>query len=155
MKPQVSIDSVIAETKEKIDRLLASPKFKVANLPTGMPSAGAYLFSEKGVPLYVGRTNRLKARIQGHMRNNQNQATFAFLLARHTTGELRASYRREGSRSELLKRKDFRRAFGAARQRIREMDIQFIEEADPTKQALLEIFAAHHAGAEFNDFDNH
>ena len=56
-----------------------------------------YLFSQDGCPLYVGRTNNLRKRLQHHTRNNHNQATFAFLLARHETGNLKASYQPNGS----------------------------------------------------------
>jgi hypothetical protein len=54
-----------------------------------------------------------------------------------------------------MKDPDFRSAFDKARERIRGMDVQFIEETDPTRQALLEICAALRAEATYNDFDNH
>ena len=54
-----------------------------------------------------------------------------------------------------MKDPDFRSAFDKAREQIRGMDVQFIEETDLTRQALLEICAALHAEATYNDFDNH
>jgi len=120
-----------------------------------MPEPGIYLFSEGGQPLYVGRTNRLRNRLQYHTRNNHNQATFAFLLARYQTGNLKASYKPEGSRKDLLENLEFRAAFDTARERIRKMDVQFVEEPDPIKQTILEVFTAFETEAEFNDFDNH
>src|SRR3974390_2543616 len=121
-------DKVIADVKQKFDDLKASVKCCVSSLPKNMPSAGIYLFSEDGIPLYVGRTNNLRKRLQYHTRNNHNQATFAFLLARHQTGNLKASYQAKGLRQDLLSDPKFRAAFDAARQRIREMDVQFAEE---------------------------
>ena len=149
-------DGVIQCVRAKFDELVASPKHSVAHLPKEMPEPGIYLFSEAGVPLYVGRTNKLRKRLQYHTWNNHNQATFAFLLARHATGKLKAAYKPEGSRSDLLKKDpEFRDAFDAARSRIRTMDVQFVEEPDPIKQTILEVFAAFQTKATFNDFDNH
>jgi hypothetical protein len=124
-------------------------------LPTQMPIAGVYLFSEKGNALYVGRTNNIRKRLQYHTRNNHNQATFAFLLARKETGNTKATYQPSGSREDLLTQSLFREAFDKARERIRNMDVQFVEETNPIRQALLEICAALQAGARYNDFDNH
>ena len=38
---------------------------------------------------------------------------------------------------------------------IRKMDVQFVEEPDPIRQTILEVFAAFQTKAKFNDFDNH
>jgi len=73
-----------------------------------MPSAGVYLLSEDGRALYVGRSNTLRKRLQGHTHNNHNQATFAFLLARRQTGNLTPSYQAKGSRQDLLNDPEFR-----------------------------------------------
>jgi len=35
------------------------------------------------------------------------------------------------------------------------MDVRFIEEENPIKQALLEIYVAFEVKAEYNDFDTH
>jgi hypothetical protein len=148
-------DSVIECVRAKFDQLITSPKHTVAHLPKEMPGPGIYLFSEGDEPLYVGRTNQLRRRLQSHTRNNHHQATFAFLLARHATGNLTATYKPKGSRADLLQDADFRAAFDAARKQIRSMDCQFVEERDPIKQIILEVFAAIRTEAKFNDFDNH
>jgi hypothetical protein len=145
----------IMDVEKKCAALLKSPRHKINNLPKGMPLAGIYLFSEKGQTLYVGRTNNLHKRLQYHTRNNHNQATFAFLLAREKTGKTKASYQKPGSRSDLLNDPEFRTAFDLARDRIKNMDVQFIEEPNPIRQALLEICAAIRAKSKYNDFDNH
>lgn len=148
-------DNVIECVRAKFAELCASPTHTIAHLPKEMPEPGIYLFSEGGQPLYVGRTNRLRNRLQYHTRNNHNQATFAFLLARYQTGNLKASYKPEGSRKDLLENPEFRAAFDTARERIRKMDVQFVEEPDPIKQTILEVFTAFETEAEFNDFENH
>ena len=59
-------------------------------------------------------------------------------------------------RTELrAEQPDFRCAFDAARQRIKEMEVQFVEETDSIRQALLEIYTAMKVRAQYNDFDNH
>jgi hypothetical protein len=146
---------IVKDVEEKGSVLLASPKYHMGILPKEMPFKGVYLFSENGHALYVGRTNNLRKRLQYHIRNNHNQATFAFLLAREQTGNIKATYQKKGSRSDLLSQSAFRLAFDGARDRIRKMDVQFIEELNPIRQALLEICAALRAKAIYNDFDNH
>ena len=84
-----TFDSVIESVRTKFAELMASPKHCVCSLPTKMPEAGIYLFSEHGTPLYVGRTNKLRNRLKYHIRDNHNQATFAFLVARRETGNVK------------------------------------------------------------------
>ncbi|MEE8344890.1 MAG: GIY-YIG nuclease family protein [Woeseiaceae bacterium] len=151
----MTFDQIITAVKLKHEQLCNADVHTIATLPRVTPSRGIYLFSEKEKPLYVGRTNTLRTRLQQHTRNNENQATFAFLLARHETGRLQASYRPEGSRKDLLRNHEFRDAFDRARERIRNMDVQWVEEVDPTTQAILEIYSAHETEAVYNSFDNH
>jgi predicted GIY-YIG superfamily endonuclease len=148
-------DDVVESVRAKFAALVASPKYSIKLLPTDIPKAGIYLFSEDGKSLYVGRTNKLRRRLQQHTRDNHNQATFGFLLARIETGKLNASYRPEGSRTALLLEPGFRSAFDAARRRITEMDVQFVEELDAVRQTVLEVFVALETKAKFNDFNNH
>jgi hypothetical protein len=83
-------------------------------------------------------------------------AAFAFRLAREATGNLVATYKKgEGSRSHLMENEAFVRAFAAAKERIRSMDLRFVEEADPVRQALLEIYVSVVLATPYNDFDTH
>lgn len=138
-------------------RLVAMVPVQVTKLPHNMPAAGVYLLSERSVPLYVGRSNRMRARLQEHCRpsSGHNAAPFAFRLAREASGRIKASYAREGSRLQLERDPDFKRAFDLAKQRIRQMEIRFVEETNSLSQGLLEIYAALACGARYNDFDTH
>ena len=49
----------------------------------------------------------------------------------------------------------FRAAFEGAKARIREMDVRFVDEADPLRQTLLEIYAAVSLATPYNDFNTH
>ncbi|MBL8999417.1 MAG: GIY-YIG nuclease family protein [Gemmatimonadetes bacterium] len=126
-------------------------------MPKGIPERGIYLFSEGQRHLYVGRTNRIRRRIQNHYRKSgtHNQATFAFRIARADTGLERASYRPDGSREELEKDAVFGPAFAEAKARVGRMDLRYVREDDPTRQALLEIYVATVLATPFNDFENH
>jgi hypothetical protein len=46
-------------------------------------------------------------------------------------------------------------AYEAAKKRIKKMDVRWIQEPDPTRQALLEIYVSVVLKTPFNDFDTH
>jgi len=69
-------------------------------------------------------------------------AAFAFRLARKATGHLKASYKKDDrSRPALMKIPAFQAAFTEAKAHIQDMDLRYIAEDNPVRQALLEIFA--------------
>lgn len=107
--------------------------------------------------MYVGRTNNVRQRIQQHCRpgSGHNAATFAFRLAREERQILKATYTAEGSRENLLRDPHFSNAFVAAKSRVRAMDVRVVEESNPLRQALLEMYVAIVLDAPYNDFDNH
>jgi len=45
--------------------------------------------------------------------------------------------------------------FSATKERVRNMDVRYVEENDPATQAILEIYAAIALETRYNDFDNH
>ncbi|GAC1343741.1 MAG: hypothetical protein NVSMB18_20060 [Acetobacteraceae bacterium] len=119
---------------------------------------GVYLFTEAGNHLYVGRSNRMLARYKNHwmLNKTEREAAFAFKLAREVTGFTKATYKKgAGSRKELALDPGFTAAFTAAKARIKAMEYRWVEEADPTGQCLLEIYAAVTLSTPYNDFDNH
>ncbi len=138
-------------------RLIQMQPVSATRLPRIMPEKGIYLFSDGPTHLYVGRSNNIRKRIGLHCRpgSQQNQATFAFRMARHETGRTKAAYAVAGGRRDLAKDALFGPAFTACKARIRELDLRFVEEKDPTRQALLEIYAATVLETPFNDFDTH
>lgn len=115
------------------------------------------MFSEGQAHLYIGRTNRLRARYGDHTRpsSSPDSAPFAFKLAHVATGKMVRAYTKEGSRKEMLKDPVFARAFRDAKARVQLMDFRFVEVADPTSQALLEAYCCIFLGTKFNDPDNH
>jgi hypothetical protein len=150
--------AVLVESLEpKFQALISMPPVRYGDLPRLMPERGIYLFSEGADHLYIGRTNRMRKRLQDHCRpsGKHMKATFAFRIARHETGRLKASYMAAGSRDELCTDPVFAPAFESAKGRLRAMDIRFVPESDSIRQALLEIYVATVLRTPFNDFDNH
>ncbi len=142
------------------EKLLESSPITADTLPSdaAMPRRGIYLFSEGDNHLYVGRSNYIRRRYQQHTRLNagHNQAVFAFLLARRETGRIKASYKSGGnSREGLLLDPEFAKAFTEAKFKIGRMHFRYIEEDDPTRQALLEMYVAVCLDTPNNDFDTH
>jgi len=83
-------------------------------------------------------------------------AAFAFRLARHATGRLVPSYKKgDGSRDALMNDLNFVKAFSEAKARICDMELRYVEESDPVRQTLLEVYVAVVLQAKHNDFDNH
>ena len=139
------------------ERLMQMSPLKMSALPTRLPEKCIYLLSEGENHLYVGRTRRLRNRLRQHSvaGAQHNQAVFAFKLAREVTGRLTAAYSSGGSRVALSSDGVFGEAFTQAKARVRNMDLRFVEEADPTRQALLEIYASVVLRTKYNDFDTH
>ncbi len=139
------------------ERLVTMTPLKMLALPSKLPEKCIYLLSEADNHLYVGRTRRLRQRLRQHsiVGAQHNQAVFAFKLAREVTGRLTAAYSVKGSRKMLCAEPDFWEAFTQAKTRVRSMDLRFVEEADPTRQALLEIYASVVLRTKYNDFDTH
>jgi hypothetical protein len=135
----------------KFEVLMRMEPVTLAGLPRKVPQSGIYLFSEGQLHLYVGRSKRLRERLRYHC-GSAKDAPFAFKLARELTGNIKAAYSTEGSRSQLLSDDKFLVAFQTSKDRIRQMDIRFVEEADSNRQALLEIYATISLAAPYNDF---
>lgn len=111
-----------------------------------------------GRDLYVGRTNDIRGRYGRHCNGGatHRMASFAFRLAREATGRVKPTYRAgEGSRQALMDDPTCASAFAAAKARIRVMDFRWVEETDPVRQCLLEVYCAVALRTPYNDFDNH
>jgi excinuclease UvrABC nuclease subunit len=147
----------IRSLEPSFQRLLAMAPVTPVTLPQSMPKSGIYLLSENDRHLYVGRTRNIRARIARHSRPGatHRMAAFAFRLAREATGNLAATYKKKGSRADLMESPVFRLAFDEAKKRIRAMDLRFVEENDPVRQAVLEIYVAVSLQTRCNDFDTH
>ena len=123
---------------ESFERLLQAVPVKTKDLPRDAPGQCIYLFSEGSRHLYVGRTKNLRQRLRRRSipGSQHNQAVFAFRLARESTGSLVAAYTVSGSRAALCAQDEFGSAFVLAKERVRNMDVRYVEEKDALRQAL-------------------
>lgn len=146
---------LIERLHSKLESLLSMAPVTVDTVPNDIPKGGVYLFSNAGSHLYVGRTKRsIKDRLKDHV-STADDCPFAWHLARKATNNKAASYKPEGSRKDLLRQSNFKKAYESAKQQIRKMEVRYVGEPDPLKQALLEIYVAVATEAEHNDFDTH
>lgn len=147
---------LVESLEPSLARLQTCPPVTAASLPPNMPERGVYLFSEPDTdaPLYVGRTNRLRKRLTNHCARDPRKAAFAMRLARQATGR-KATYKKEGGRDALMADPVFVRAFDEARTRIARLHVRSVEEVDPLRQCLLEVYVHVALDTPFNDFDNH
>lgn len=140
----------------KFEALMAQEPVVTGILPADFAGSGIYMFSERGKSLYVGRTRDVRRRYGQHTRRSSghNSAPFAFKLARHATGRVKADYKPgENSRAGLLLDPGFAGAFSDALERTRRMEFRFVAESDPTRQCLLEVYVSVVCGSPYNDFN--
>jgi len=148
----------VESLRPKLERLLAMQPVSACQVPRDAPKRGVYVLSEKGQHLYVGRSNDVRERIGRHCKTGatERMAAFAFRLAREATGKLKATYKKgKDSRKDLMEDPVFLAAFDAAKARIRAMELRYVEETDPVRQMLLEVYVAVVLKTPHNDFDNH
>lgn len=139
----------------KFEALMAQEPMSNGLLRPEIKGSGVYLFSENGNSLYVGRTRNVKQRYAQHTRpsSKDNTAPFAYKLACQITGAPKASYKPgPTSRVGRLADPDFAAAFASSLVRVRAMEFRFVEETDPTRQCLLEVYVSVVCGSPYNDF---
>lgn len=141
---------------EKYEQLMAMEPVTMESPLHNTPEGGVYLFSEGGSHLYVGRSKRqLNKRLRGHIRKSAKDSPLAFKLAREATGQTVTSYSGDHIREKLLSDPEFLKVYQDAKERIRRMNIRWVHEPEPTRQALLEIYVSVVLDTRYNDFDTH
>lgn len=144
---------LIESLEPSLQQLLACPPHSGATrLPLSVPKGGVYLFSSGGTHLYVGRTDRLRARHREHWNGRHNDAPFAFKLARHKTGMIGKG---GPTRRDLSADPSFMNEFVLAKEMVAMMEFRWVAEPDPDRQCLLEIYTAIALETLHNDFKNH
>jgi hypothetical protein len=146
------------------NRLMAMPpirgdKFPLNGRKRSEKIAGVYLMSDDTGPLYVGRSNDIVGRFYAHRSESSGDgvAPFAFRLACISSRRTGRSYIKGHPDTRASKMADatFQQHFRDAKAQIRMMDFQYVEEADPVNQAILEVYCAVALGTPHNTFDNH
>lgn len=121
-----------------------------------LPQKGVYVFYEHGKPMYVGRTNSMRRRLQrhGNLSSGHNSATFAFNIAKREA--IKRGMNVQMSRSQLEVAPAFSKLYSKAKARVSKMPVRVIEIDNPVMQTLFEVYAAMCLDTrEYNDFDTH
>lgn len=141
-----------------LQRMAAQPLRTRDNL-AGIPEKGIYVFYENNKPIYVGRSNRMKERIQEHSRpsSKHTSATFAFLLA---LNQFKEGGTRRGTPDNLTRKEleiipKFNKFFLKEKSRVAEMKIRAVEMDNQIEQTLFEVYAAMALNTTYNDFKTH
>jgi predicted GIY-YIG superfamily endonuclease len=153
-----AFDKLVKILPLKLNDLISSSPIVFEELPSKPKLSGVYVFFENDIPIYVGRTRNLRARLKSHYNlTNPNMASFVFLLASDSYGRKKASYKKEDSRKAIYGDEYFKNNhFMPANERLKKMKIRFIEINDPKEQHIFEIYAAMALGTEkYNSFDTH
>lgn len=118
--------------------------------------AGIYVFYENGLPIYVGRANNIRKRIQWHTRasSGSESASFAFNLAKMEYGTKNEINKR---RKELMQIEEFLEIFKRHKVNLANLDFRCIHLENDILQTMFEPFLALRLGTYplNNTFENH
>jgi hypothetical protein len=156
---------------EKYDELINS---ELLNNKEDLPNKpGIYVLYKNDNALYVGRTNKIRERVQHHLRpkSGNGSATFAFNLAKeeyerkyNVTIKKRKTSKDDDSqniisitRKKLEKDKNFEPIFDAKKKYLFDCKFRFIEIKNDILQTMLEPYLAYKLGTYpiNNTFENH
>lgn len=115
---------------------------------------GIYALFESGSPVYVGRTRDLAQRFRAHVADSHNSASFALKRTRAIHG-LKATYKKIGSRADIVSSPLTRATFLSEIKKIRAMSYRFKEVQDPIEQYLLELAVTLEYKLPLDGFDSH
>lgn len=149
-------DGVVSELPQLLAELQKAPGAKVSEHPQIPEEPGIYLFSEGDRALYVGQTRKLRQRLRNHTRllGKNNQATFAFLVAKSEAEA--AGLDTKKFRDQLESDQDFIEHFDAAKARVSQMTVRFLTIPGPIERSVFEMYAAMALDTMiFNSFETH
>jgi len=119
---------------------------------------GIYVFYKSGKPVYVGRSDKIKSRVNLHARPSSmhGSATFAFILARRRYFEEHRG-NLSLSRSELEKIPEFAEVFSKFKEEINTYKFKFLLIENDILQTMVEPYLAFKLCTypENNTFENH
>jgi hypothetical protein len=145
----------IKNLEQKYRKLMSMSPIEAEKIPNNTPKGGVYLFTENGVHLYVGRTKReIYKRVRNHFSGAEN-CPIAWYLVLKQTGKKPGYTKKDSKKNLLSNNKSVHDAYYKAMERTRKMKVRYIQEDDPLRQALLEIYVAIATKAKRNDFDTH
>lgn len=138
-------------------RELNNSKFRTRNELNDITCGGIYILydPQSRKPVYVGRSDNIKQRVQRHSRpsSGHGSATFAFKLAKENA--IRAGVNINIERKLLEQNETFKAKFKLAKLSVSNMLIKVVKEENSVLQTLFEVYAAIEMKTKYNDFSNH
>jgi len=135
LKPyENGMDTLFKELYEEF----CSSKFRTrSELPT---YRGVYAFYEKGEPIYIGRANNIRKRIQWHTRESSGSesASFAFNLAKRDYAKSEIAK----TRKELMLIEEFLEIFQAHKMNLKNVEFKCIAIENDIIQTMFEPYLA-------------
>jgi hypothetical protein len=133
---------IVDELQPLLEQLTGSPKLKLADHPSIPNVPGVYLFSEGPNPIYVGQSRSLHQRLRQREESfeDEDSSSLVFNLALHQAAE--QGLDTTGTRSQIAARPGFSVLLEAARRRVEDMSVQFVEVGDPVTRTIFEVYAA-------------
>lgn len=116
----------------------------------GLPAIYVF-YDDQDHPCHTGRTRNLQGRLRAHTADSQHSASFAFKCTRHVLN-LKATYRQEGSRAQLMSDPLFKAEFDRQREKIGQMKLRYVKVECPIEQHLFELYAALRLGTSLTEF---
>lgn len=139
-----------------LDLLIKSdliPREKLSHVP----DRGIYVYYdiEDHLPIYVGRSDRMRTRLQEHSRpsSGHTSATFAYILAREKWDKIHEGDKR--TRKEIESDNEFSKIYTEKKNEVSLLKVRALSIEDPVEQALFEIYAAEELETRYNFWENH
>ena len=152
--PKITFEEAVEKMEGYLERLKECPPSKSFRFSAG-DGAAVYVFYEGKKAMYVGRTDRLRGRIQEHGRpgSGHNSAPFAYNMAKCDARD--SGLKVDGIyRNDLCKVKQFIPFFRQSKERVCNMQVRFVAIPDPHLQVLFEVYAALKLKAKWTTFSN-
>lgn len=97
---------------------------------------GCYVFIDQGKPVYVGISRSVLKRLVQHLNfDSHYSASLVYRMASE-------DYPHEMKRDQAMKDEQFRLIFFSAQDRLRQMEVAFVEVANDLELYLLEVYVA-------------
>ena len=144
---------IIDQFPLKMEKIKNSPVITINDL-NNIPKRGIYVFYENDIPIYVGRSERLKSRLKEHSQQSSGHtsATFAFNIAKQDAKKADIDINRQ--RKDLEHDPEFANIYRAAKERVAKMQIRVIGIEDPIEQTLFEVYVSLELGTN-NEWGTH
>lgn len=146
----------ISELHKQYEALIAMKPVRIKKLPSSVPKSGVYLLSDGRTHLYVGKSRDLRARLRAHVSGDPifPKATLATYLARDDPKRIVQSWQADLPKRTLIADCHYQDAFERAKKRVGNLMLRYVEEKDPVRRTLLEIYVWMGLDTEYNDFEN-